>query len=243
MRIMCIVKYDGSEFSGFQIQEKKRTVQGAIQKAIEKICKEPIKIHASGRTDAKVHANGQVFHFDTSQIIPEKNWKVALNHFLPDDIYIVESFYVDDNFHSRYSPKSKTYTYLLNTGEYSPKDRKYIYQYNRTLDINLMIEASKIFLGEHDFASFCTYDGLGTTIRDIYSFDINQKDNIITFKITGNGFRRYMVRHIVGGLIQVGAKRLDKERLKSILESNGAIKCLHKAKPQGLYLEEVLYED
>ena len=113
-RIKCIVSYDGSKFHGFQIQNKLRTVQGEIQKAIHNICKdEEIVIHASGRTDAKVHGRKQVFHFDTKRDMPEKQWKRAINHFLPNDIYILDSFLVDEDFHSRYSATKKEYHYLL----------------------------------------------------------------------------------------------------------------------------------
>lgn len=120
-RIKCIVSYDGSKFHGFQVQNQFRTVQGEIQKAIKNICKdENIVIHASGRTDAKVHGRRQVFHFDTLREMPEKQWKMAINHFLSNDIYIIDSFLVDENFHSRYSAIKKEYHYMLSMNDYSP---------------------------------------------------------------------------------------------------------------------------
>lgn len=241
-RIKCIVSYDGSKFHGFQIQDKYRTVQGELQKALKNICQMEIIIHASGRTDAKVHGRRQVFHFDTIKELPEEQWKRAINHFLPNDIYILSSEIVLDEFHSRYSAIKKEYHYLLNTNEYSPFETNYMYQYGKPLDLTLMKEASTIFLGEHDFASFCSYDQYGNTIRTLYTFDIIETNGIITFKLIGNGFRRYMVRHLVGGLIQVGAKRMTKEKLQELLDSCGTKKCLHKAKPQGLYLYEVYYD-
>lgn len=243
MRVRCIVSYDGSQFHGFQIQNKQRTIQGEIQKALMKINEEETVIHASGRTDAKVHAIHQVFHFDTKKKMPEEQWKRAINHFMPNDIYILEAKYVDENFHSRYSAVKKEYQYHLSMKEYNPFQTDYIYQYGRKLNIQLMKEAAKIFIGEHNFASFCSYDQYGNTIRTLYSLDIEEKDEIVTFRLIGNGFRRYMVRHIVGGLIQVGAMRIKKEALKEMLESCGEKKCLFKAKPQGLYLQEVYYED
>lgn len=243
MRIKCTVTYDGTNFYGFQVQPNLRTIQGEIQKALEKINEKEIIIHASGRTDAKVHAHHQVFHFDTEKELSEYRWKAAINHFLPDDIYILKCEYVDESFHSRYSATSKEYHYLLSVNEYNPLERDYIYQYNRPLDIELMKQASTMFIGEHDFASFCTYNQYGDTIRTLYSINIKEENGIITFKLIGNGFRRYMVRHIVGGLIQIGAKRISQERLKDMLESCGKKKCLFKAKPQGLYLYEVNYEE
>ena len=242
VRVKCIVSYDGSKFYGFQIQNKLRTVQGEIQKALKKICEEEVTIHASGRTDAKVHGNKQVFHFDTSRQMPEKQWKRAINHFLPKDIYILDSLFVSEDFHSRYSATKKEYHYLLSTNEYSPFETNYIYQYGRPLDLELMKDAASIFIGEHDFASFCSYDQYGNTIRELYKILIEDNNGIITFTIVGNGFRRYMVRHIVGGLIQVGAKRITKKRLQELLDSKGKEKCLFKAKPQGLYLYEVFYD-
>lgn len=242
VRVKCIVSYDGSKFYGFQIQNKLRTVQGEIQKALKKICEEEVTIHASGRTDAKVHGNKQVFHFDTSRQMPEKQWKRAINHFLPNDIYILDSLFVSEDFHSRYSATKKEYHYLLSTNEYSPFETNYIYQYGRPLDLELMKDAASIFIGEHDFASFCSYDRYGNTIRELYKILIEDNNGIITFTIVGNGFRRYMVRHIVGGLIQVGAKRITKKRLQELLDSKGKEKCLFKAKPQGLYLYEVFYD-
>ena len=243
MRVKCIVSYDGSRFHGFQVQNRERTIQGEIQKAIKKINEVETVIHASGRTDAKVHAVHQVFHFDTEKTLPEMQWKRAINHFLPNDIYILDAQYVDENFHSRYRNNKKEYRYLLSTKEYDPFQTNYIYQYGRSLDIDLMRDAAKIFIGEHNFASFCSYDQYGNTIRTLYTFDIEEEDGIITFRLIGNGFRRYMVRHLVGGIIQVGAHRIEKEKLLEMLESCGEKKCLFKAKPQGLYLQEVYYEE
>lgn len=241
MRIRCDVTYDGNKFYGFQVQNKYRTVQGEIQKAIQNISKEEVIIHGSGRTDAKVHAIGQVFHFDTNKSLPADQWKRAINHFLPNDIYILSSKEVAEDFHSRYSAIKKEYHYKLNMKTYDPLQTNYIYQYCRVLDIKKMQEVSQIFLGEHDFASFCSYDQYGNTIRTLYALNIETKEGIVTFKLLGNGFRRYMVRHIVGALIQVGANRLTIEQVKEMLHSHGQKKCLHKAKPQGLYLYKVFY--
>ena len=243
MRVKCIVSYDGSDFHGFQVQNKQRTVQGEIQKALKKINEEEVIIHASGRTDAKVHAIHQVFHFDTKKELPAIQWKRAINHFMPNDIYVLDACYVDEDFHSRYSAKKKEYRYKLNMNEYNALETNYVYQYGRPLDLELMRDAAKIFIGEHNFASFCSYDQYGNTIRTLYSFDIEEKDGIVTFILKGNGFRRYMVRHLVGGIIQIGARRISKEILKEMLDSCGEKKCLFKAKPQGLYLQEVFYEE
>ncbi|MBS5115883.1 MAG: tRNA pseudouridine(38-40) synthase TruA [Erysipelotrichaceae bacterium] len=242
VRIKCKVSYDGSKFYGFQVQNKERTIQGEIQKALKNICQSEVIIHASGRTDAKVHAKAQIFHFDTTKQMPSNKWKMAMNHFLPNDIHILECEEVDENFHSRYSAVQKEYRYYLSTNEYSPFETNYIYQYNRPLNLQLMQEAAKLFIGKHDFASYCSYDQYGNTIRTIYKFEVNEKNGIVEFIVRGDGFRRYMVRHLVGALIQIGAHRFTINQAKDRLESCGKEHILFKAKPQGLYLYQVDYE-
>ena len=141
-----------------------------------------------------------------------------------------------------YSATKKEYHYMLSMNDYSPFETNYIYQYGKELDIEAMRNAAKIFIGEHDFASFCAVDKYGNTIRTLYQIEIENNQGIVTFKLVGNGFRRYMVRHLVGGLIQVGSHRITKEFLEELIESKGQKKCLFKAKPQGLYLHEVFYK-
>ena len=242
MRLKCTVSYDGSKFKGWQIQNNQRTIQGELQAALKNICQEPVVIHGSGRTDGKVHGRNQVFHFDSAKNLDVNRWHQAINHFLPNDVYVKQVEIVSDEFHSRYSATSKEYRYYVNVGEYDPFKTNYIYQLNKPLDLQLLQEGADTFLGEHDFASYCAQDQLGTTTRTIYEFEISQADGVVCFRVIGNGFRRYMVRHLVGALIQVGQKRIPIARLEQMLESKGAIRCLFKAKPQGLYLQEVNYD-
>ncbi len=241
VRVKCVVKYDGRDFYGFQVQNKQRTVQGEIQKAIRNVTNEDIVIHGSGRTDRKVHANGQVFHFDSEKDFDDATWKRAINHFLPSDIYIVEANVVDDDFHARYSAKSKTYYYLINTQEYEPLSTNYVYQYNRPLDIELMKEAAILFLGEHNFIAFCANDEDKDTIRLIEEINIANNDGVIRIEFKGDGFLRYMVRFMVGTLIFIGNKRITKNYIIDLFASNGSKQCLYRAKPQGLYLDKVFY--
>ena len=243
VRVKCLVSYDGSGYYGFQIQPNQKTVQGVIQDALKKITQEDIVIHASGRTDAGVHAIGQVFHFDSEKNLPEKQWKRAINHFMPSDIHIIDTWLVDNDFHSRYSASWKEYRYYLNMGEYDPIQNKYEAQINRKLDVDKMIEATEVLKGCHNFASFCAQDPYGNTFRTIYTIDIIQKDNKLCFRFVGDGFRRYMVRYLVGSLIRIGNGRWTKEYLKEVVESQGKIKCLHKAPAEGLYLYQVGYGD
>lgn len=241
VRVKCLVSYDGSQFFGFQIQPNFRTVQGVIQEALKKITQEEITIHASGRTDAHVHAVGQVFHFDTNKDLPEKQWKRALNHFMPTDIHIQDTWLVDESFHSRYSASWKEYRYYLNMGEYDPIQANYIAQIGRPLDIEKMRDGAKIMIGCHNYASFCAQDPYGNTYRTIYRINIDVKENIVSFQFIGDGFRRYMVRYLVGALIRIGLHKWTIEEVKAMIDSGGKIKCLHKAKAEGLYLYQVGY--
>lgn len=242
VRVKCLVSYNGTRFYGFQIQPKYRTVQGIIQAALKKITQEDIVIHASGRTDAKVHAVGQVFHFDTNKNLPEKQWIRAINHFMPEDIHIKDSWIVDEEFHSRYSAVWKEYRYYLNMGEYDPIQADLIAQVGRKLDIEAMKEATKFMIGCHNYASFCAQDPYGNTYRTIYQINIDCNEDIVRFQFIGDGFRRYMVRYLVGALIRVGLHKWTCAQVKEMVDSEGKIKCLHKAKAEGLYLYQVGYD-
>lgn len=241
VRVKCLVTYDGNGYYGFQIQPNQRTIQGVLQDALKKITQEDIVIHASGRTDAGVHAIGQVFHFDTHKELPEKQWIRAINHFMPTDIFIKDSWIVSEEFHSRYSASWKEYRYYLNMGPYDPIQCKYVAQVNKQLNVEKMIEATEVLLGCHNFASFCAQDPYGNTFRTIYKIEISQSENTLCFRFLGDGFRRYMVRYLVGSLIRVGNGRWTKEYIKELVDSQGKIKCLHKAPAEGLYLYQVGY--
>lgn len=241
VRVKCLMSYDGSNYYGFQIQPQYKTVQGIIQEALKKITQEEIIIHASGRTDAGVHAVGQVFHFDTSKELPEKQWIRAINHFMPKDIHVKDSWIVDEEFHSRYSASWKEYRYYLNMGEYDPIRVDYVAQINKPLDVKKMKDAAEVLLGCHNFASFCAQDPYGNTFRTIYKIEILQEGNQLCFRFVGDGFRRYMVRYLVGSLIRVGNGRWTKEYVKELVDSQGKIRCLHKAPAEGLYLYQVGY--
>lgn len=241
VRVKCLVSYDGSQFYGFQVQPTYRTVQGEIQKALKRITQEDIIIHASGRTDAGVHAVGQVFHFDTTKQLPEKQWKRAINHYMPTDIHIRDTWIVDEEFHSRYSASWKEYRYYLNMGEYDPIQAKHIAQYGRQLDIEEMKRATQVMIGCHNFASFCAQDPYGNTFRTIYRIEIQRTDELVELRFMGDGFRRYMVRYLVGALIRVGLHKWTIEEVKEMVDSAGKVKCLHKAKAEGLYLYQVGY--
>jgi len=240
-RIMCVVMYDGSGFNGYQRQPGQRTVQGEIEKALEKIAKVPITIHSSGRTDAGVHANGQVFHFDTTGKMEGTRYVRAFRSLLPDDIFIVDSREVDPEFHARYHGKIKEYQYRLSLNTYNPMRRNYVHFHRRKLNVEAMQAAIPHFLGTHDFTSFCGSLDETDKVRTIYEAELNEDAGELTFRFVGNGFLRYMIRIMVGTLIQVGEGRKSPQDIPRILKGKNRGLAGLTAKPQGLYLEYVKY--
>ena len=180
-KVKCTVSYDGSQFYGYQRQDKGRTVQQEIEAALLKIEKEDITIYAAGRTDAGVHALGQVFHFNTKLKINESNWKRAINSIIPADIHIKDVEYVEESFHARYSAKEKEYRYYISLAEYNPLRRNYVYYPRHKLDIDKMKEAIKLYEGTHDFTSFSSNFDNPNQIRTIYEAKINHEGDELEF--------------------------------------------------------------
>lgn len=242
MRYLMTFSYDGTLFSGYQIQKNKRTIQEEIEKVLKKINHDKeIKIYSSGRTDAHVHALNQKAHFDFEQFDVE-NLKYKMNKMLPNDIYVKKIEEVDDSFHARFSEKVKEYTYKINTLEYNPFEANYIYQYNNHLNIEKMKEAITYFIGEHDFTSFTASKGKKEDmVRIIYDANITENNGIIEIKFRGNGFLQYMVRNMVGFLIEVGEEKRQPIEVLNTLEKRNRIYASKTFSPVGLYLSDVLY--
>jgi len=240
-RIKCTVMYDGTLFNGYQRQPGQRTVQGEIESALEKICKIPITIHSSGRTDTGVHAKGQVFHFDSQLNMEGQRYARALNSIIPDDIYVIESQEVHAEFHSRYHGKIKEYHYRLSLNAYNPLARNYVYFHRRALDIDKMKEAMRYFEGTHDFTSFCGNLDEINKVRTIFDTELIDENGELTFRFVGNGFLRYMIRIMVGTLIQVGEGKKNPKDIEMIINAKNRHMAGHTAKPQGLYLQAVKY--
>lgn len=241
MKFLIKFAYDGTNFSGFQYQPEKRTIEEELNKVLTKINNNhKTTIVATGRTDAKVHALSQYAHVNLDVNITEYKLKRAMNSYLDDDIHVLEVKKVDDSFHARYNVLSKTYKYYINLGEYNPTRRNYELQYNHTLNIEKMKEAIKIFLGEHDYRAFVTQNKeKDNCIRTITKAEIEEKNNILIITFTGNGFLRYQVRNMVGILIRIGENKLTKEQLSEILLSCDRTKSGKTAPACGLYLEKV----
>ena len=247
MRYFMTFAYDGSKYKGYQKQPKQKTVQGEVEKALKTINGgTKVDIHASGRTDAGVHAYNQKAHFDLEMkhITPEK-LKDGVNSLLPKDIYIKDITIVDDDFHARYNVKAKEYIYIINMGEYNPIEKDYVYQYNRKLDVVEMERALKYLEGTHNFKSFTKSDDE----REDYTRTIVQTNlirdmknvNKITLSFLGTGFLRYQVRNMIGTLIEIGEGKRKSEDIIDIIKEEDRRKAGKTAAPEGLYLKDVLY--
>ena len=240
MRYFMRFSYNGSKFNGFQKQVDKRTVQGDLESVLSKIFNENIRVVASGRTDAGVHAYNQCLHFDSSKEVDFDKLKFSLNSLL-HNIYVKELYSVPDDFYARYDCTKKEYIYKINVGEFDPIYEEYIYQYNKSLDIEKMKDACMYLIGEHDFRSFTSLDYEKNCVRTIYSIDISIENDIIYIDFVGNGFLKYMVRNMVGLLIEVGSNNRNVEDVKKILDSMDRKEAGICAPSMGLYLANVYY--
>ncbi|MDR7080621.1 tRNA pseudouridine38-40 synthase [Neobacillus niacini] len=243
-RYKCIISYDGSGFSGYQVQPHKRTVQSQFEAVLAKMHKgSPIKISASGRTDAGVHAKGQVIHFDSPLLLPQEKWEVALNSMLPDDISVQSVEKTDSAFHARFDASGKEYRYFLyQAPKRDPFQRHYAYHYPYPLSIEAMNEACQYLLGTHDFSSFCSArTDVEDKVRTIETIEISQEEELVSFRFVGNGFLYNMVRILVGTLIEVGSGKRKPEEIEEILAKRDRIYAGKTAPGQGLYLWKVHY--
>ena len=244
MRILLTISYDGTNFSGYQVQPNKRTVEKELNDAIFKITGERVKSVASGRTDSGVHAVGQKVHFDTNATIPPKNFKNALNTVLSSDIRVVDSKRVNDEFNARYSAKEKTYVYSLYYGDENPLKSRYKTHLKFAPDINKMKEACAVLQGTHDFKCFlASGSSVKDTVRTIYSIKIVKRGKDIDIKVSGNGFLYNMVRIIVGTLLGVSEGRISLNDIKLALETGDRKKVGKTMQPQGLCLYSVSYKN
>lgn len=237
MRFKAIVAYDGTAYHGFQSQKNAIGIQYVIEKSLRLMTQTEIKIHASGRTDKGVHAINQVFHFDSDLDI---DW-LRVNDRLPLDIRIKKVVKVSEDFHARHHAKSKKYKYVLSKKE-STVFRKNYEVYVRNLKIEPMIEASKDFEGIHDFKGFCKHVKGKPTIKTIYEVKFKETKQHYIFTFHGNSFLKYMVRSMMGTLIEIGLGKKDPMIIKTILETQNRKLAGKTAESRGLYLERVYYK-
>lgn len=245
MRYLMTFSYDGTNYNGYQKQPNLITIQEVIEKCLTKINgNKQLSIHASGRTDSKVHAINQKAHFDLEKELDLERLRHSLNKLLPKDIYVKSIVNVDDCFHARFNVVKKEYIYKINIGEYNPLEVNYIFQYNSHLDIDKMKKAIKYFEGEHDFSSFTKQnEEKESYVRNIYDTKISLFNDIITIKFVGNGFLRYMVRNMVGALIEIGSGKKEPNEILRLLEVKDRKEAGITADANGLYLSNVYYEE
>jgi tRNA pseudouridine38-40 synthase len=244
-RYKCIISYDGSGFSGYQVQPNKRTVQSVLEATLSKMHKgDTVKVVGSGRTDAGVHAKGQVIHFDSPLLIPADKWEKALNSMLPEDISVLTVASVTESFHARFDAKGKEYRYVLHLSQKrDPFLRKFAYQYPYRLNLQAMEQASKFFLGKHDFTSFCAAKTeVVDKVRTIELIEFTRKDESLTIRFVGKGFLYNMVRILVGTLLEVGSGERSPEDIPIILANKDRRLSGKTAPGHGLYLWEVFYD-
>ena len=241
--IMLQLEYDGTEFKGWQIQPDQRTVQGELEKCLSRMLNQPIRTIAAGRTDAGVHALGQVANFPTISAISVNKIFIGLNSLLPNDISVSEVSEVPNEFHARFDAKLRSYQYRISHRP-TALDHRFVCWLKSELDLPAVQEASQNLLGCHDFTSFC----VAAAKRDSKMCHIHKcfwqsaKDEI-HFHIEGNRFLRSMVRGIVGTLIQVGRRQRAPQDIVRILEARDRQRAGPNAPPQGLFLKQVSYGD
>lgn len=242
-RVLCTVMYHGAHYQGWQVQVNAPTIQATIQKALSNMHHNDIKIHGSGRTDTGVHAFGQTFHFDTPFKLSEAQWMKAINSSLPKDIRILDVVFVDRDFHARYSATGKHYDYLILLEEANPFTYQTHLSITDPLDLNEMRKAANMFIGAHDFSSFCanTKEDTPNQVRTLHNIEIIDEEGQIRLVFEGDGFMRYMIRMLVAALIDVGTQRLSIQALKEILEAKDKKAFGGIVDGCGLYLMEVFY--
>ena len=243
MRYKVTIAYDGHNYFGWQVQDNAPTIQSAVERVIGIITKSEVTIYASGRTDTDVHAYGQVFHFDSDLPIPNPSWIKALNALLPDDIRVIDVQSVSDDFHARYSAKSKTYIYKINTGAYNLFERDYIYQYGKHLDLDTFNEYANIIIGTHDFGSFNStpFDVVPDQVKTVKKLHAYYDKDILIIEINGTGFLKHMVRVLVGTFIALCETKITKTAIKEALTHPNKDKIPYKVPGCGLYLQKVDY--
>lgn len=243
-RVKLVVAYDGTNYHGWQVQDNGITIEEVLNRTISELVQEDIKVIGASRTDAGVHACGNVAVFDTESRIPGDKFSFALNQRLPEDIRIQESCEVDADFHPRYADTVKTYEYnILNRRFELPSKRLYAAFCYYPMDIERMNQAAAYLVGEHDFKSFCSAGAqVQTTVRTIYAVNVAKDDDMVHIRITGNGFLYNMVRIIAGTLMQVGTGLMEPEQVKEILEARDRSKAGPTAVAKGLTLVEIRYE-
>ena len=237
------IAYDGTDYHGFQIQQNALTVQFYLEKALADLYGSSIRVEGAGRTDAGVHARGQVVNYCAPSLVPESQIPSALNGLLPKDILVSEAQQVEEGFSSRRDAKAKIYSYTIDTGQYPDVlCRRYTWHISRTLDLPAMQKAAAYLEGRHDFRAFqAAGSRVKTTVRNIFSLEMVMEGQFVSLRFTGDGFLYKMVRNITGTLVEVGLGRMDDQDVTRILLEGNRKQAGATAPARGLCLEKVIY--
>lgn len=244
-RIKLVTAYDGTNYHGSQIQNNGETIEGVLKAELSSLLQEEINLIGASRTDAGVHARGNVYVFDTESRIPPEKFTYALNARLPEDIRIQDSCEVPADFHPRHQDTVKTYEYrILNRKLPLPEYRLYSHFTYEILDVEKMNEACRFFVGEHDFASFCAAGSqVESTVREIYDLHVEKNGELLTISVTGNGFLYNMVRIIAGTLLKVGSGQIVPEEIEKIIAGKDRALAGPTAPAKGLTLVKIRYPE
>lgn len=244
-RIALGIEYNGQHFYGWQAQENLLTIQGSLETALSHIADHPVKLFCAGRTDAGVHATGQVAHFDTTAIRQMAAWTFGTNALLPPEIAVCWAQHVDMDFHARYTATSRRYRYFIYNYPARPAilSGRVAWHYG-PLNTNAMQEAGNFLLGEQDFTSFRSAQcEAKSPMRNIQSLEVKRSNDYVVIEVSANAFLHHMVRNIVGVLLEVGSGAKEPEWVRAVLESKDRRKAAVTADAAGLYLTEVKYPD
>ncbi len=241
MRYFIRFSYDGSHFNGFQRLNKLVSVQKSLEDALTIINKFPVFIKGAGRTDVGVHANGQCAHFDLNVSVPVERLILAINSIVRPYINILECRIVSFDFHARFSVKKKKYVYKIWVGDYDPKRYDYYLFYNKRIDVEKLKECASLFVGKHDFHNFVagTRDNYD---MEIESIEVEEKKNEINIIFVGKSFYRYMVRNLVGAMLDYNENKCELDLLKKMINDKTFNHQLSCVLANGLYLEEIFYK-
>lgn len=247
--LKLVLAYDGTDFSGWQVQPNAATIQGTLASAIGRISGEKVLPQGSGRTDAGVHALAQVATFATESPMPVENWVKALNDLLPASIRVLEASQVDAEFHARKSARGKTYRYRIYREPICPPSlARYVWHYPFPLDEDAMERAARLVVGEHDFTSFAAVDPERgsedepvSNVRHIFDSQWRRQEGELVYTVRGSGFLHHMVRNLIGTFILVGKGTLQASDITPILQARNRSAAGATAPACGLYLVEVEY--
>ncbi|MDA0347395.1 MAG: tRNA pseudouridine(38-40) synthase TruA [Verrucomicrobia bacterium] len=242
-RWKCLCAYDGTDFAGWQTQPTLDAVQDVIEAALSKLLKISIRIHGSGRTDAGVHALGQVFHFDADWKHDSSVLLKAINTHLPKSIQILSVTDIFPEFHARYSAQGKCYQYQIYLGHAGPFETRYWLSVPYALDVDLISKTGQCLLGQHDFSAFAAELGKENPVKEFRRFDASLVGNHLTLIFEASGFMYKMVRSLTGALLKVGSGKLSPQSFEQILKSGVRTKDVVTAGARGLFLKEVFYDE